>query len=68
MSLRTTDRDENIVVEEPLNVSYPTTLISGSWGYGSANVSGSYAWMREYHRYATKRYRYVGKTYKAAID
>ena len=67
MSLRTTYSDENIVVEEPLNVSYSNTLISGSWGYGSLNVSGSYAWMREYHRYATKRFRYVGMTYAAAI-
>lgn len=67
MSLRTTYSDENIVVEEPLSVSYTNTLISGSWGYGSLNVSGSYAWMREYHRYATKRFRYVGMTYEAAI-
>lgn len=68
MSLRTTYSDENLVVEEPLSVSYSNTLISGSWGYTSLNVSGSYAWMREYHRYATKRFRYVGMTCDAAIS
>ena len=67
MSLKTSHSDENLVVEEPLKVTYSTHVISGSWGYTSANVSGYYTRMRENHRYATKRFRYVGMTYAAAL-
>ena len=67
MSLKTLYSDENLVVEEPLKVTYSTQVISGSWGYTSGNVSGYYTRMRENHRYATKRFRYVGMTFDAAL-
>lgn len=67
MALKTSYSDANIIVEEPLKVTYSTQIISGSWGYTSGNVSGSYTRMRENHRYATKRFRYVGMTYAAAL-
>ena len=67
MALKTSYSDANIIVEEPLNVTYSTQIISGSWGWTSSNVSGSYNRMRENHRYATKRFRYVGMTHSAAL-
>lgn len=67
MALKTSYSDANIIVEEPLKVTYSTQVISGSWGYTSANVSGYYTRMRENHRYATKRFRYVGMTHSAAL-
>lgn len=67
MALKTDYSDANIIVEEPLKVTYSTQIISGSWGYTSGNVSGSYTRMRENHRYATKRFRYVGMTHSAAL-
>ena len=67
MALKTSYSDKNIIVEEPLKVTYSTQIISGSWGWTSANVSGSYTRMRENHRYATKRFRYVGMTHAAAL-
>ena len=67
MALKTSYSDENIIVEEPLKVTYSTQIISGSWGWTSANMSGSYTRMRENHRYATKRFRYVGMTHAAAL-
>lgn len=67
MALKTDYSDANIIVEEPLKVTYSTQIISGSWGWTSANVSGSYTRMRENHRYATKRFRYVGMTHSAAL-
>ena len=67
MALKTSYSDANIIVEEPLKVTYSTQVISGSWGWTSANVSGSYNRMRENHRYATKRFRYVGMTHAAAL-
>lgn len=67
MALKTDYSDANIIVEEPLKVTYSTQIISGSWGYTSGNVSGSYNRMRENHRYATKRFRYVGMTHDAAL-
>lgn len=68
MALKTSYSDANIIVEEPLKVTYSTQVISGSWGWTSLNVSGSYTRMRESHRYATKRFRYVGMTHSAAIE
>ncbi len=56
----------NLVIDEGLTVTYSRQKISGSWGWVSANMSGSYSWMNEYHRYATKSFRYVGMTYAAA--
>ena len=67
MALKTSYSDENIIVEEPLKVTYSTQIISGSWGWTSANMSGYYTRMRENHRYATKRFRYVGMTHAAAL-
>ena len=67
MALKTSYSDANIIVEEPLKVTYSTQIISGSWGWTSANVSGYYTRMRENHRYATKRFRYVGMTHTAAL-
>ena len=67
MALKTSYSDANIIVEEPLKVTYSTQVISGSWGWTSGNVSGSYNRMRENHRYATKRFRYVGMTHDAAL-
>ena len=67
MALKTSYSDANIIVEEPLKVTYSTQIISGSWGWTSANMSGSYTRMRENHRYTTKRFRYVGMTHAAAL-
>lgn len=58
--------DRNLVIDEALRVTYSKTKISGAWGYVSANVSGSYSYMREFHRYATKSFSYVGMTYDVA--
>ena len=58
--------DRNLVIEEALRVVYSKMKVSGSWGWTSANVSGSYSYMREFHRYATKSFRYVGMTYEVA--
>lgn len=50
-------------VDEALTVTYSRQLISGSWGWtNNLNGGGSYSYMNEYHRYARKRYRYVGMT------
>ena len=54
------------IVEEGLTVTYSRRKISGSWGWVSLNMSGSWSYMNEYHRYATKSFRYVGMTYDAA--
>lgn len=66
MSLLTSHSDANVVVEEALTVTYSQSIIQGSWGYTSANVSGWYTTMRECHRYARKSFRYVGMTHDAA--
>lgn len=66
MALRTSYSDANLVVDEPLDVTYTKREISGSWGYTSLNVSGTYNRMTEIHRYAKKRFRYVGMTFAAA--
>lgn len=60
--------DGNIVVEEALRVTYSKQTVSGSWGYVSGNMSGAYSWMNEFHRYATKSFRYIGMTFAAAKD
>lgn len=66
MALKTSYSDANVVVEETLTVTYSQSIIKGSWGYTSANVSGWYNTMRELHRYARKSFRYVGMTLDAA--
>ena len=66
MALKTSYSDANVVVEEALTVTYSQSVVQGSWGYTSANVSGSYSTMRELHRYARKSFRYVGMTLAAA--
>ena len=58
--------DRNLVVEEALRVTYSQMIVNGSWGWVSGNMSGSYTQMREFHRYATKSFRYVGMTYEVA--
>lgn len=50
-------------VETGLTVTYSRKTISGSWGWSNGlNGGGSFSSMIEYHRYARKRYRYVGMT------
>jgi hypothetical protein len=66
MGLITSYSDANLVLEEGLTVTYSRMKISGSWGWVSANLSGTYYYANEYHRYATKAFRYVGMTYAAA--
>lgn len=66
MSLKTSHSDDNLVIDEALSVHYTDTVIQGSWSWVSGNMSGTYAQMRECHRYATKSFRYVGMTYAAA--
>lgn len=66
MSLLTSHGEANLVIDEALTVTYSKSVISGSWGYTSANVSGTYYTMKELHRYARKTFRYVGMTYAAA--
>lgn len=67
MALRTSYGDGNIIVEVPLDVIYTTQIIVGSWSYTTAlGGAGYYYRMRESHRYATKRFRYVGMTFGAA--
>ena len=66
MGLITQYSDANLVIEEGLTVTYSRMKIAGSWGWVSANMSGTYYYANEYHRYATKSFRYVGMTYDAA--
>lgn len=66
MGLLTSHSAANLVVEEGLVVTYSRMKISGQWSWVSANLSGTYYYMNEYRRYATKSFRYVGMTYAAA--
>jgi len=66
MSLKTSYSDDNFVLEEGLVVTNSQTIIQGNWSWGSISASGSFAQMREVHRYARKSFRYVGMTYDAA--
>lgn len=66
MSLRTTYSDDNLVIDSGLTVTYSKSLISGNWGYTSANVSGYYNYMWELRRVAKQSFRYVGMTQAAA--
>ena len=67
MALRTSYGDRNLVIDEGLCVRYSTATISGSWTYvGGVSIVTVYE-MQECHRYATKRFRYVGMTYAAAL-
>lgn len=66
MSLLTSHSSANRVVDSALVVTYSCSLLSGSWSYTSANVTGYYQYMWELHRRARKSYRYVGMTYDAA--
>jgi len=65
MSLKTTYGAANRVIDTALAVVYSRVLISGNW-VGTTSVASSasetYYWMWEYHRRATKSYRYVGMT------
>lgn len=57
------DRAKIRKVDTGLNVTYSRRTIFGTWGWtNSLNVTGAYYSMMEYHRYARKRYRYVGMT------
>ena len=50
-------------VDTALTVTYSRRTISGSWSWtNSLNGGGTFERMTEYHRYASKRYRYVGMT------
>lgn len=66
MGLRTSYGSANADVEEALAVTYSKQLIHGSWSYVSANVSGWYTRMFEWHRYARKSFKFVGMTLDAA--
>ena len=66
MSLPTSHSSVNRVVDSGLVVTYSKTLVSGNWSYTSANVSGSYNYMMEYHRRARMSLRYLGMTEAAA--
>lgn len=66
MGLITSYSDANLVIEEGLTVTYSRMKIGGQWSWVSANLSGTYYYANEYHRYATKSFRYVGMTYAAA--
>ena len=63
-----TRNGSNLVIDSGLVVAYSKSLISGSWGYTSANVSGNYSYMMEHHRRARMSFRYVGMTKAAAED
>ena len=60
MGLLTTYGAHNRVEEQSLNVRYSKIRISGMWSWESISLSGSYTYMWECHRYATKSFRYVG--------
>ena len=61
-----TRNGSNLVVDSGLVVTYSKSLINGNWSYTSANVSGYYDYMMEYHRRARMSFRYVGMTKAAA--
>lgn len=61
-----TRNGSNLVIDSGLVVTYSKTRISGSWGWTSANVEGTYWYMLEYHRRARMSFRYVGMTKAAA--
>ena len=62
-----TSNGSNLVIDSALTISYSRSRVSGNWSYTSANVSGSYDYMMEYHRHARQSFRYVGMTYAAAM-
>ena len=66
MSLLNSYGSDNLVIDSGLVVTYSKSLVSGGWGYTSANVSGSHDYMWELHRRARQSFRYVGMTYDAA--
>lgn len=66
MGLLTTYGGGNRVEEQSLFVRYSKTLISGNWEWSSYATSGNFIYMWECHRYATKRFKYVGMTKAAA--
>lgn len=68
MSLFTTHSPANRVVDTGLLVTYSKSRISGSWTYGDyfGTASTTYTEMMEYHRRATKSYRYIAMTEEAA--
>ena len=66
MSLLTEYSSRNLVIDSGLTVTYSKSLISGNWGYTSANVSGYYNYMWELRRVAKQSFRYIGMTQDAA--
>ena len=66
MALLTSHSSANLVIDSALVVTYSKSLINGNWSYTSANVSGYYNYMMEYHRRARMSFRYVGMTKTAA--
>ena len=57
------ERDKIRKIDTGLNVTYSRRIIFGTWSWTNGlNETGVYYSMMEYHRYASKRYRYVGMT------
>ena len=67
MALLTTYSSANRVVTADSVPTYSGRLISGEWSASIDNITTTYYYMYEYHRYRTKEYRYVGMDYSTAI-
>ena len=57
----------NRVVYNDKVVTYSKQRIYGQWSYVTLNMTTTYYWVWEYHRYCTKSYMYVGMD-KATAD
>lgn len=63
MALITHYGPANRVIDTALTVTYTRNRITGSWGWSNGlNGGGTFTAMQEYHRRASKSYRYVGMT------
>lgn len=63
MALITHYGPANRVIDTALTVTYSRNRITGSWGWSNGlNGGGTITAMQEYHRRASKSYRYVGMT------
>ena len=65
MALITSYSEDNRVIDSGLTVTYSRELVSGTWvgeSLVASAASNTYYFMWEYHRRATKSYRYVGMT------
>lgn len=51
---------DNRVVFNDKVVTYSKQRIYGNWSYVNLNMTTTYYWVWEYHRYCTKSYAYVG--------